>query len=75
MKMAYEMSAFKDNALTLIRTKTSELMIRVASAILDFRKPEVALMIQVLWNVLDHSLTRLDGAVATTRMQVCRSRV
>jgi len=71
MKLVRELAAYRDNALSLNRENVPNQLVKVVSQLVDFRKEEIKLMIQILWSVLEHSVERISASqVASTRMQL-----
>jgi hypothetical protein len=59
-----ELTLFRANACTLIREGTPRLLISVLEAVRDFKHDTVSMVVELLWNLLEHSASSLsDGEV------------
>ncbi|GBG34910.1 Hypothetical Protein FCC1311_111332 [Hondaea fermentalgiana] len=70
MDLVQALAVHRENALNLTRANVPNMLVEVVSRVIDFRKDEIRLMIQILWSVLEHSTDRLAGSMAVTRMQL-----
>ena len=61
MRLMRAISEHESNAFAMVRADGLQPLVKVVSCLEDFRKQEVRIMLQVLWNVLEHSVKRLEG--------------
>lgn len=65
MRLMRALSRHEENAFLLVKSYVLHPLVKVVSCLKDFRKQEVKIMLEVLWNVLQHSLDRLHPSKRT----------